>query len=83
LLAVEFAHAHPARLCRADQPVPLQHPDMLDEGGERHRGLVGQFADAGWSMAKPIEHSPPGRICKGKENPVKLCMRLSIRRDDT
>lgn len=58
------------------QPRPLQHPDMLAGGGERHPERRGELAQVPFSVRQAPDDRPPGRVCQGVKDQVQT--RLSI-----
>src|SRR5664279_3494019 len=61
-LDVQAAGADPSDLLRADQATRLEHRQVLDDGWQRHRQRLGEFADRRGTAAEVLDDAAPRRV---------------------
>ncbi|KNY08944.1 hypothetical protein AKG08_19080 [Achromobacter piechaudii] len=70
-LGRQSATDHAPVLGPRDQAGILQHPQMFQESGQRHRVRAGQFADRRGALFQVGQHPASGAVRQGGKNSVQ------------
>ena len=68
---VQPAVVYPTLFPRFEQPGPLEPPDVLHHGRQRHGTRISELGHRGFATSQPGKDGPPGRVSQGREGVVE------------
>ncbi len=69
----QSALANAPHLARLDQPGPLEHGDVLEDGGGRDVAAGGQAAEGNAAAGQPFDDVTPRRIGQRRKRAIEVC----------